>query len=122
MQHLKVSAAVASLAVLVSCSSSPPSHTPTRNRPAAAAERGILAECLPHEVADRQAPLLGASNPQQRLKLAFQLPLRNQAELTQLLRDLYDPGSPSYHKYLSVSEFTERFGPTAADYRKVVAW
>jgi subtilase family serine protease len=66
--------------------------------------------------------LLGTTNPQQRLKLAFQLPLRNQAELTQLLRDLYDPSSPSFHRYLSVSEFTDRFGPTAADYKKVVAW
>ena len=118
MQHLKVSATVAaSLAVLVSCSSAP-----TGNYPVAARERGILAACLPNEVADRQAPLLGSASPQQRLKLALQLPLRNQDELTQLLRDLYDPSSPSFHKYLTVSEFTERFAPTAADYKKVVAW
>lgn len=122
MQHLKVSAAIASVGLLVSCSSPPPSHAPTRNHPVAAGERGILAACLPYEVAYRQAALLGAASPQQHLKLAFQLPLRNQAELTQLLHDLYDPSSPSFHKYLSVSAFTERFGPTATDYKKVVAW
>ncbi len=119
MQPLKVSAAVTSLALLASCSSTPSSHPPTART---AGERGILAACLPRETAYTQAPLLGAANPQQRLKLAFQLPLRNQAELTQLLHDLYDPGSPTYHKYLSVSQFTERFGPSSADYKKVVAW
>ncbi len=49
-------------------------------------------------------------DPQQRLKLALHLPLRNQAELTRLLHDLYDPKSPKFHKYISVAEFTERFG------------
>lgn len=66
--------------------------------------------------------MTGMADPNLRLKVALQLPLRNQAELTQLLHDLYDPRSPQYHKYLSVAEFTERFGPTAADYKKVVAW
>jgi xanthomonalisin len=73
-------------------------------------------------VAKRRAALTGTVDPGQRLKVALQLPLRNQAELTQLLHDLYDPQSPRFHKYLSVSEFTDRFGPTAADYIKVVAW
>ena len=59
---------------------------------------------------------------QQRLKLAMQLPLRNQAELTRVLHDLYDPKSPNFHKYLSVSGFTKRFGATAGDYSTVVAW
>ena len=79
MQHLKVSATIASLGLLVSCSSPPPSHAPTRSRAVAAGERGILAACLPYDVAYSQAPLLGAASPQQRLKLALQLPLRNQA-------------------------------------------
>jgi subtilase family serine protease len=66
--------------------------------------------------------VMGAAGPQQRLKLQIQLPLRNQAEMTRLLHDLYDPKSPSFHKYISVPAFTERFGATAADYKKVVAW
>jgi xanthomonalisin len=66
--------------------------------------------------------MMSAVGPQQRLKLALQLPLRNQADLTLLLHDLYDPKSPNFHKYISVSAFTKRFGPTAADYNKVVAW
>ncbi len=66
--------------------------------------------------------MAGACDLQQTLNLALHLPLRNQAELAQLLRDLYDPASPGFHKYLSVSEFTERFAPTAKDYNTVVAW
>ena len=66
--------------------------------------------------------MLGAARPQQKLQLAIQLPLRNQLQLTQLLRELYDPNSPTFHHYLSVSAFTERFGPTTSDYQKVVSW
>jgi xanthomonalisin len=66
--------------------------------------------------------MMGAAGPKQRLKLEIQLPLRNQAELTVLLHDLYDPKSRKFHKYISAAAFTERFGATAADYNKVVAW
>jgi subtilase family serine protease len=126
MKHLKVAASVVNLAILVfctiSCSSVPPSPRGSGNAPATAARRGILASCLPDAVANRRAAMMSAVGPQQRLKIEIQLPLRNQAELTQLLHDLYDPKSPNFHKYISVSAFTQRFGPTAADYNKVVAW
>src|ERR1700732_4998646 len=126
MKHLKVAASVVNLAILIfcsiSCSTVPRSPTGSRNVPAVAGEHGILASCLPDAVAIRKAAMMGAAGPQQRLKLEIQLPLRNQAELTRLLHDLYDPRSPDFHKYISVSAFTERFGATAADYKKVVAW
>jgi len=64
----------------------------------------------------------GTVDLQQPLRLAIQLPLRNQGELTRLLHNLYDPKNANFHKYLSVDEFTERFGATARDYNKVVAW
>jgi hypothetical protein len=53
------------------------------------------------------------------LQLAVGLPLRNKAALTNLLQDLYDPGSPKFHRYLTTSQFTEQFGPSAEDYQKV---
>lgn len=56
------------------------------------------------------------------MQLALSLPLRNQAELDQLISELYDEHSPNYHKYLSVEQFTERFGPTQADYQAVIGW
>ena len=101
------------------CSSTPPS---SRRPPGVTVGQGIGASCIPDAVAHQRAPLTGTLDPRQHLKLALQLPLRNQAELTELLRDLYDPASPRFHRYLSVSEFTERFGPEAKEYKKVVAW
>jgi uncharacterized repeat protein (TIGR03803 family) len=57
-----------------------------------------------------------------RLNLAIGLPLRNQAELTALLEQLYDPASPQYRHYLTPEQFTERFGPTPQDYEAVIAF
>jgi hypothetical protein len=61
--------------------------------------------------------LLPATN---RLDLAIGLPLRNEAALDELIRQLYDPGSTNFHKFLTPAEFTARFGPTEADYESLV--
>jgi len=60
---------------------------------------------------------LSATN---RLHLAVALAPRNRDGLEKLLRDLQDPQSPSYHQYLSLEEFTSRFGPTERDYQKAM--
>ncbi len=54
------------------------------------------------------------------LNLAIGLPLRNQAELHDLLRQIADPASPQYRHYLTPEQFTERFGPTEQDYQTVM--
>src|SRR5882724_9609055 len=53
------------------------------------------------------------------LSLAIGLPLRNTAVLTNLLREIYDPSSTNYHRYLTPDEFTAQFGPTEQDYQAV---
>ncbi len=53
------------------------------------------------------------------MHLAIGLPLRNQAALSNLLADIYDPASPRFHQYLSVEQFTAMFGPSEADYQKL---
>jgi Pro-kumamolisin, activation domain len=77
---------------------------------------------LPQAVASGQAHALGSMDGARRLKLAVILPLRNQAQADALVQQIYDPQSPNYHHYLSVDEFTERFGTTQADYDTVVRW
>jgi Pro-kumamolisin, activation domain/FG-GAP-like repeat/Bacterial Ig-like domain (group 3)/FG-GAP repeat len=74
------------------------------------------------EVATGQAPLVGSLPPEQRMNLSIVLPLRNQAELASLLQRLYDPSSPDFRQFLSVDQFTERFGPTVHDYQAAVAF
>jgi kumamolisin len=48
------------------------------------------------------------------------LPVSDRAGLNSFLKELYDPTSPSYRQFLTVQEFTERFGPSQADYDAVV--
>lgn len=63
---------------------------------------------------------IGRHNPKENLHLSIVLPLNNQAELENFLKQLNDRAHPNYHKYLSVEEFTERFGSTQKDYDEVI--
>ena len=54
------------------------------------------------------------------MNLDIVLTVRNQAGLDSFLKELYDPASPSYRHFLTVPEFTERFGPSQEDYDAVV--
>ena len=72
------------------------------------------------EVISGKATFLNWLPATQSLRLNIALPLRNESELDDLLQELYDPQSPSFHQFLSVQEFTERFGPTEEDYAAVV--
>src|SRR5580704_17654554 len=58
----------------------------------------------------------------QTLRLSIALPVRNEEQMKLLLGALYDPKSAQYHKWRSVEEFTERFGPSADDYEKVASF
>ncbi len=87
---------------------------------AQAEPRPTLATHVPEAVSSGGAPLVGHLPSEQRLSLSISLPLRNQAELDDLLQQIYDPQSPSFHKYLSVQEFTARFGPAESDYAAVL--
>src|SRR5208283_3634047 len=69
-----------------------------------------------------QAAWVGRLPATQSLKLSIALPLRNESQLDQVLQQLYDPRSPIYHQFLSVKEFTERFGPSQEDYDAVISF
>ena len=66
------------------------------------------------------APLIGDVPVTQQLRLSIGLPLRNQEELSNLLKEIYDPRSAQYRKFLTPEEFTEQFGPTQGDYQAVI--
>jgi subtilase family serine protease len=40
--------------------------------------------------------------------------------LETFLKELYDPSSASYRRFLTVEEFTTRFGPSQQDYDSVI--
>ncbi|MGC1295112.1 MAG: S53 family serine peptidase [Alloacidobacterium sp.] len=71
-------------------------------------------------VRDSVAAPIGRLPATQVMSLNIVLPLRDAAGLKLFLEDVYNPASSSYRHFLTVPEFTERFGPTQADYDAVV--
>ena len=76
----------------------------------------------PRHLAEIKAglPSVGRLPATNELRLAIGLPLRNQAGLTALIQDLYDPGSPNFRQYLSADQFAAQFGPSPQDYDAVI--
>lgn len=85
-----------------------------------AAQKTLPSNHVPSWVARGKSAPLGRMAGTNQLTLALSLPLREAAALTNLLREIYDPTSPQFHRYLTPAEFAERFGPTPADYAKVL--
>jgi subtilase family serine protease len=67
-----------------------------------------------------QALSVGRLPATQSMHLDVVLSLRNQPELDNFLRQLSDPTSGMYRRFLTVPEFTEKFGPSQRDYDAVV--
>ncbi len=76
----------------------------------------------------REVTLTGEAAPINRLPAAqtmnldLVLPLRDPEGLKTFLAELYDPNSPSFHHFLTPTEFTAKFGPTQAQYDEVLAF
>ena len=88
------------------------------SNPTLAAGRQFLHGHIPKIVSGLQP--VGRLPATDRLNLAIGLPLRNETELDNLLRQIYDPASPNFRQYLTPQQFTERFGPTERDYQAVI--
>lgn len=84
------------------------------------AELKMLPGHVPAEIARlglQPASRLAATD---QMKLVVVLPLHNNAELGQLVQDVQNPASTNFHHYLNPRQFTERFGPTEAEYDTVL--
>ena len=73
-----------------------------------------------HEVTSTGQQLIGRLPANQTLQLDLVLPLRDPEGLDQFLSEVYDPNSANYRHFLTVPEFTARFGPTQKDYDAVL--
>ena len=80
----------------------------------------LLTRHVREVVVNGKAQSVGRLPAKQSMRLVLVLPHRNQAELENFLKELYDPYSASYRKFLTVEEFTARFGPSQADYDSVI--
>ncbi len=85
-----------------------------------AADKQTLHGHVPEAVRRLNLKPLGRPAGSTPMHLVIGLPLHNQDALTNLLTQLYDPASTNFHHYLVPAQFTERFGPTEADYQRVI--
>lgn len=83
------------------------------------AQQRTLTRHIREAVQSGRAQFTGQLTSTQPMRLVLTLPLRNQARLDKLLRDLYSPVSPIYRHFLTAAEFTENYGPTQQDYEAV---
>jgi hypothetical protein len=56
------------------------------------------------------------------IHLAIGLPPRDAAGLSALADEVSDPKSENYHRFLTLDQVTERFGPSVQDYQTLIAW
>jgi len=71
---------------------------------------------VPNNVAPwlSQAKLVGQSNPNGQMTVSVYLSPTNEAQLQQLIRDIYTPGTAQYHHFLTPQQFHAQFSPTAS--------
>jgi subtilase family serine protease len=81
-----------------------------------ASAEALLVKHVPAAVAAHQTALAGALPASTHMKLQVVLPMRNKGDLGELARAVSTPGNAQYRHYLSVAQFTKRFGPTQKDY------
>jgi len=63
-----------------------------------------------------------ATLPMQRMLLVLKRSPNQEAALRKLLDDQQDKSSPSYHRWLTPTEFGKQFGPTDADIQTITSW
>ncbi len=67
-----------------------------------------------------EAPSVGRLPANQSLRVDIVLQMRDPAGLDRFLKEVYDPSSASYRQFLSVEQFTERFGPSQQDFDALI--
>ncbi|MGA2019710.1 MAG: S53 family serine peptidase [Candidatus Sulfotelmatobacter sp.] len=84
------------------------------------AQQSLLTRHVREVVRNGQAPLVGHLPATQSMRIVLVLPHRDQAGLDDFLKEVYDPTSPSFRQFLTVGEFTARFGPSQEDYDALI--
>ena len=84
--------------------------------------QSVLTRHVRTAVQSGEAKYFGRLPANETMQLDLVLPLRNQPALDAFVKAVYDPSSPSYRHFLTPAEFTQRFGPSQADYDAVVAY
>jgi subtilase family serine protease len=109
MKHSIALLTTAAALLLMSASSTPA---------ALAQPQSLLTRHVREVTLTGQAPFVGRLPATQSMRFDIVLPARE--GLDSFLRELYDPSSPSYRQFLTVEQFTERFGPSQRDFDALI--
>jgi subtilase family serine protease len=82
--------------------------------------QSLLTRHMREATVSGRAQSIGHLPATQAMRLDIVLPLHDAAGLDAFLQELYDPSSPVYRHFLTVQEFTARFGPSPEDYDALV--
>ena len=82
--------------------------------------QGLLTHHVQPAVLNGQAPFVGKLPANQTMRIDIVMAVRDQASLDRFLQDVYDPSSSSYRQFLTVDQFTQKFGPSQHDYDALV--
>jgi subtilase family serine protease len=87
-----------------------------------AASQPLITRHVRDAVVSGEAKSVGRLPATQTMHFNIMLALRHQPELENFLQELYDSSSPSFRQFLTVEEFTARFGPSREDYDSLIAF
>jgi subtilase family serine protease len=87
-----------------------------------AQSRTPLTRHVREAVVDGEAKLVGRLPATQTMHFDIVLALRHQPDLENFLHEVYDPSDSSYRHFVTVEEFTARFGPSQEDYDSLMAF
>ena len=65
---------------------------------------------------------LGPEDPSKLITVTVWLNQHNKAALDELVRQMYQPGSPNFHRFLTREQYRSQFAPTAAEAAQVRAY
>ncbi|MGD0415026.1 MAG: choice-of-anchor D domain-containing protein [Terriglobales bacterium] len=82
----------------------------------------LLTRHVREVVVNGRAQSIARLPERQTLHFDIVLALRHQPELENFLQELYDPSSASYRHFVTVPEFTARFGPSQEDYDALIGF
>lgn len=85
-------------------------------------ERAAQPTHTPRQVLNGDAQLVGRVGPTTTLHLVLGLTPPKLAEEEKFLKDLQDPKSSNFHKYLTAAQWNARFAPSVADEQRVADW
>jgi subtilase family serine protease len=85
-----------------------------------AQRQSLLTRHVPEVTLNGQAEFVGRLPATQSMRIDIVLPVRAEAGLDSFLQEVYDPSSSNYRHFLTVERFTERFGPSQADFEALV--